>query len=172
MKNGRRFQSVRSTGLDPTRPAGLSDRLLELSDHVTPNAVEAAQIAGTGVAPVADAERAARRIRELGPRHVHVRLPRGGCYSASLQGEVLVLAPPTLKSSIRPEPETASQARSRARSPRATRSWRPSAFAAATCAVTAFGAQESYPDRLALAAMARRVQIAPGSPARSRVSNR
>jgi ribokinase len=37
------------------------------------------------------------------------------------------------------------------------------AVAAAACAVTGFGPQESYPDRSALAAMARKVRVAPST---------
>jgi L-amino acid N-acyltransferase YncA len=69
----------RPTVLDPTRPARVTDRLLELCDHVTPNAVEAARLSGIEVASPPDAKRAAQRIRERGARHVHVRLPGGGC---------------------------------------------------------------------------------------------
>jgi ribokinase len=156
---------ARPTVLDPTRPDRLTDRLLELSDHVTPNAAEAAQITGIEVASFADAEHAARLIRERGARHVHVRLPGGGCYSAWPEGEACVFAPTdvevvdttgagdafagTLATAIIAGCSIVEALRL--------------AVAAATCAVRAFGAQESYPDRAALAAMARRVRLAPSA---------
>jgi ribokinase len=151
----------RPTLLDPTRPDRVTDRLLELSDHVTPNHDEAARLTGIGVESPADARQAARRLRERGPRHVHVRLPRGGCLSLWPEGEALLHAPPgldvidttgaghafvgTLATAII------------ARCPllEALRC----AVAAAAYACTAFGPQESYPDRSALDAMARRVRV-------------
>jgi ribokinase len=149
------------TVLDPTRPAGLSDRLLHLSDHVSPNAVEAAQIAGSEVESVTDAQRAAQRIRELGPRHVHVRLPQGGCFSAWPEGEALVLPPADLEvvdTTGAGDAFAGTLASAIAAGCHVVEAIRL-AVAAATCAVTAFGAQESYPDRRALATMARGVQI-------------
>jgi ribokinase len=153
---------ARPTVLDPTRPAGLTERLLELSDHVTPNAAETAQITGIEVASFADAERAARCLRERGARHVHVRLPRGGCYSTWPEGEALVVAPTDVE-----VVDTTGAGDAFAGALATAISAGCSiieavrlAVAAATCAVTAFGAQESYPDRLALAAMSRRVRLA------------
>jgi ribokinase len=147
--------------LDPTRPDRVTDRLLALSDHVTPNAKEAARMTGIGVESQGDAQRAARRLRERGAPHVHVRLPGGGCVSLWPEGHALVLSPAdlevvdttgagdgfagTLASAIiagRPLIEAVRLA-----------------VAAAACAVTVFGAQESYPDRFALDAMAQRVRM-------------
>jgi ribokinase len=153
---------ARPTVLDPTRPARLTDRLLELSDHVTPNAVEAAQITGIEVTSFADAERAALRLRERGARHVHVRLPQGGCYSAWPEGEARVLGPEGVKvvdttgAGDAFAGTLATAIIARCSIVEAVRL----AVAAAACAVTGFGAQESYPDRPALAAMARRVRVA------------
>ena len=156
---------ARTTVLDPTRPARLTDRLLELSDHVIPNAVEAGQMTGIEVESVADAERAARRIRERGARHVHVRLPRGGCYSAGPEGEARLLAPTDVEVV---DTTGAGDAFAGALATAiiegcATVEAVRRAVAAAACAVTAFGAQESYPDRHVLAAMARRVRLTPSA---------
>jgi ribokinase len=145
--------------LDPTRPDRATDRLLSLSDHVTPNADEAGRLTGVTVEGPGDAERAAERLRERGARRVHVRLPRGGCFSAWPGGHVLLTAPTdldvvdttgagdafagTLAAAIATGHTVVEAARL--------------AVAAAACAVTAFGAQESYPDRPALEAMAHRV---------------
>ena len=151
----------RPTVLDPTRPDRVTDRLLELSDHLTPNHDEAGRIAGVEVESPADARRAATRIRERGPRHVHVRLPRGGCLTLWPEGGALLHAPAdvevvdttgagdafvgTLATEIvarRPLLEAVRRA-----------------VAAASCAVTVLGPQESYPGRTALEAMASRVRV-------------
>jgi ribokinase len=162
-------ETGRTTVLDPTRPDRATDRLLELSDHVTPNADEAEQLTGVRVESPADARLAARRLRERGARHVHVRLRGGGCLTLWPNGEALLRAPEdldvvdttgagdafagTLASAIlarRPPLEAARLA-----------------VAAAACAVTGFGPQESYPDRTALEAMAGTVRIEIGAPAGS-----
>jgi ribokinase len=150
----------RATVVDPTRPSRLTDRLLELADHVTPNADEAADLTGIAVESPVDAHRAARRLHERGPQHVHVRLPRGGCLTLWPDGEVLLNAPEdldvvdttgagdafagTLATAIiagRPPVDAARLA-----------------VAAAACAVTGFGAQESYPEPPLLYATALRVR--------------
>jgi ribokinase len=154
---------ARPTVLDPTRPARLTDRLLELADHVTPNAVEAAQITGIEVASYTDAKRAARYLSERGARHVHVRLPRGGCYSTWPKGETLAVAPTDVEvvdTTGAGDAFAATLATAIIAGCSIVEAVRL-AVAAAACAVTAFGAQESYPDRPALAAMARRVHVAP-----------
>jgi ribokinase len=160
----RAFEAAREHGrvtvLDPTRPSGVTDRLLELSDHVTPNADEAAGLTGIAVESPADAHRAARRLHRRGPRHVHVRLPRGGCVTLWPDGEVLLSAPEdlevvdttgagdafagTLATAIIAGLPPVDAARL--------------AVAAAACAVTGFGAQESYPEPRVLHATARGVR--------------
>jgi ribokinase len=83
--------------LDPTRPERVTDGLLELSDHVMPNADEATRMTGIRVESPADAERAARRLRERGARNIHVRLPFGGCLTLWRDGEALLRAPADLE---------------------------------------------------------------------------
>jgi ribokinase len=128
---------------------------------VTPNADEAARLTGISVDSPADAERAARRLRERGARHVHVRLRGGGCLTMWPGGVALLCAPAdldvvdttgagdafagTLATGIiagRPPLEAVRLA-----------------VAAASYAVTGFGPQESYPDRQALEEMARGVRL-------------
>ena len=154
--------SGHSTVLDPTRPGRVTDRLLELSDHVTPNSDEAARMTGTPVQSPEDAHRAARRLRDRGARNVHVRLPRGGCLTLWPDGEALVTTPAdleavdstgagdafagTLATAIIDQLPPVVAARL--------------AAAAAACAVARLGAQESYPDPSALEAVARRVRAA------------
>ncbi|MCW2952158.1 MAG: sugar kinase [Conexibacter sp.] len=153
--------SGRPSVLDPTRPERATDRLLALSDHVVPNADEAGRMTGIAVESPADARHAARRLRERGARHVHVRLRDGGCLTLWAEGELLLRAPAgvdvvdttgagdafagTLAAAILAGQPTAEAARL--------------AVAAASCAVTGFGAQESYPDRAALEELARGVRV-------------
>jgi ribokinase len=161
----------RSVVLDPTRPERVTDVLLELSDHVMPNADEATWMTGIRVESAADAERAARRLRERGARNIHVRLPFGGCLTLGTDGEALLRAPPdvevvdttgggdafagALATAIIAGLPLVDAARF--------------AVAAASCAVTGFGAQESYPSRSVLEAMAQRVTVALPSGVSTRV---
>jgi ribokinase len=152
--------------LDPTRTAQVTDRLIELSDHLTPNADEAERLTGIAVASPADARRAARALRERGARHVHVRLRGGGCLTVWPDGEALMRTPADLRvvdttgggDAFVGTLATAIIAR------------RPLveavrlAVAAAACAVTRFGAQEAYPDRRGLDAMARTIRVTDGRP--------
>lgn len=146
--------------LDPSRPKRVTDSLLELSDHVTPNADEAGALTGIEVGSPADASCAARRLRARGPRNVHVRLRSGGCLSLWPEGEALLRPPElnvmdttgagdafagTLATAIIAGCPPVDAARL--------------AVAAAACAVTGFGAQESYPDRQALETIAREVDV-------------
>jgi ribokinase len=156
------------TVLDPTRPQRVTDRLLALADHVTPNADEAAIVTGVATDSPAGARRAADRLRDRGARHVHVRLAGGGCLLLGPGVEALLAAPrdvgvvdttgagdayaATLAVALIAGEPVVAAARL--------------AVAAATCAVTGFGAQESYPDRATLEAMARRVQAFAPSAAR------
>lgn len=159
--------SARPTVLDPTRPERVSDRLLDLSDHVMPNADEAARLTGIPVDSPTDARRAAQRLRERGAHHVHVRLPGGGCFTVWPDGEGL-LSPPTDLAVV--DTTGAGDAFAGTLATAIIARYPPLdavrlAVAAAACAVTDFGAQESYPDRATLDAMAQRVRIAGGVPA-------
>jgi ribokinase len=159
--------SARPTVLDPTRPERVTDRLLALSDHLMPNADEAARLTGIPVDSPDGARRAAARLRERGARHVHVRLPRGGCFTAWPDGEAL-LSPPADLDVV--DSTGAGDAFAGTLATAIIARYPPLdavrlAVAAAACAVTGFGAQESYPDRATLHLMARRVRVAGGVPA-------
>jgi ribokinase len=146
--------------LDPSRPARVSDRLLELADHITPNANEAGALAGIEIESPANARCAARRLRERGARHVHVRLRTGGCLSLWPEGETLLL-PPRLQvvdTSGAGDAFAGTLATTIIAGTALVDSVRL-AVAAAACAVTGFGAQESYADRQALEAIAREVEV-------------
>jgi ribokinase len=158
--------SARPTVLDPTRPERVTDRLLALSDHVMPNADEAARLTGIPVDSPDGARRAAQRLRERGARHVHVRLRRGGCFTAWPDGEAL-LSPPGDLAVV--DTTGAGDAFAGTLAATIIARYPPLdavrlAVAAAACAVTGFGAQESYPDRATLDAMARKVGVAGGIP--------
>jgi ribokinase len=148
--------------LDPTRPERVTDALLELSDHVTPNADEATRLTGIRVESPADAERAARRLRERGARNIHVRLPFGGCLTLWPDGEALLRAPADLKviDTTGGGDAFAGALATAIIADRPLVDAARFAVAAASCAVTGFGAQESYPDRSLLEAMVQRVTVA------------
>jgi ribokinase len=153
--------------LDPSRPKSVTDQLLKLVDHVTPNADEASQLTGMTVDSPADASCAARRLRERGPRHVHVRLRDGGCLSLWPEGEALLYPPRVDAVDTTGAGDafagTLASAIAAGRTPvDATRF----AVAAAACAVTGFGAQESYPGSDVLDAMTREVKVAMNPPSR------
>jgi ribokinase len=162
----------RSVVLDPTRPERVTDVLLELSDHVTPNADEATWMTGIRVESPADAERAARRLRERGARNIHVRLPFGGCLTLWRDGEALLRAPADLEviDTTGGGDAFAGALATAIVADRPLVEAARVAVAAASCAVTGFGAQESYPDRSLLEAMAQRVTVAihPGVSAHAR----
>jgi ribokinase len=151
------------TVLDPTRPERVSDPLLALADHVTPNADEAARMTGVHVASAGDAERAGRRLRERGARHAHVRLPRGGCVSIGPDDRAVAVAAPTglpVVDSTGAGDAFAGTLATVILAGRPVIEAVRLAVAAAAYAVTGFGAQESYPDAAALEALARRVRTA------------
>jgi ribokinase len=145
--------------VDPTRPARTTAAVLRLAEHLTPNADEAERLTGIVVDTPPAARRAAEQLRGQGANYVHVRLPRGGCLSVGPDREMLFRAPDEL-----PVVDTtgagdafagtlASGLAARVGLVDAIRR----AVAAAACAVTGFGAQESYPDPSTLGAMAQRV---------------
>jgi ribokinase len=159
------------TVLDPTRPRRVTDRLLALADHVTPNADEAALLTGIATDTPAGARGAAEQLRAGGAHHVHVRLAGGGC----------VLLGPGIDALLRIRTDTEVVDTTGAGDAYAGTlavailAGEPIveaarlAVAAASCAVTGFGAQESYPDRSTLEAMARSVQVTPGGSGRGSV---
>ena len=154
-------ESGRITVLDPTRPCRVNDRLLEHSDHLTPNAEEAGRLTGFAVRCVSDAHRAARQLRERGPRHVHVRLPRGGCVTAWADGEARIHPPgnlDVLDTTGAGDAFVGTLAVALAEG-RSTVDAARLAVAAAACAASGFGPQQSYPDRQLLDATARAVRV-------------
>ena len=158
------LQAVRESGrtsvLDPTRTDRVTDELLGLADHVTPNADEAARITGVRVDSPADARRAAWLLRQRGARHVYVRLREGGCLVLWPEGEALlrVRAAVTVVDTTGAGDAFAGTLATAmiARDPPVAAARR--AVAAAACAVSRLGAQDPYPDRRALEAMAENIE--------------
>jgi ribokinase len=146
--------------VDPTRPQRTTGRLLELADHVCPNADEAEALTGVRVDSPDDARRAAQTLRARGPRYAHVRLRRGGCLTLWSDGEALFRTPEDLEvvdTTGAGDAFAGTLATALVERHTVVDAVRL-AVAAAACAVSGFGAQDSYPDRRALVAMARRVR--------------
>ncbi|HEY9556919.1 MAG TPA: PfkB family carbohydrate kinase [Acidimicrobiales bacterium] len=148
-----------TTVLDPAPPQRLDEELLALADHVIPDHQEAEQLTDVDTESIEGAERAAAQLRERGARTAHVKLADGGCVTASPEGVWIVEAPDDVEvvdatgagdafagglswALLMGEPVERAAA---------------IAVAAATCAVTAYGSQESYPSLAALRSMAERV---------------
>jgi ribokinase len=148
------------TVLDPAPADRVTDELLALADHVVPDAAEATHLTGVTVAGVDDAVAAGRTLIERGAGCAHVKLAGGGAVVVDSGGVLHVEAPVDIDvvdatgagdayagglgwALLRGVPfEEAAVL----------------AVAASTCAVTAFGSQESYPTEAELRAMAGRVR--------------
>jgi ribokinase len=150
------------TVLDPSPPGRLPKDMLPLVNHVTPNASEASEITSVEVRSAEDAAVAARRLRECGAGTAYVKLSAGGCVVASADSIQTVYAP----DGIRVVDTTgAGDAFAGALAVAVLRGLPPVeaamvAVAAASCAVSGYGAQASYPTRDELAAMTERVRDA------------
>jgi hydroxymethylpyrimidine/phosphomethylpyrimidine kinase len=72
--------------LEPEALLSLKERMFPLAALVTPNVDEAERLTGRAIASLADAEEAARRIRDLGPAAV---LVKGGHLEAAPAADVL-----------------------------------------------------------------------------------
>ncbi|NJC71206.1 ribokinase [Planosporangium thailandense] len=150
------------TVLDPSPADRLTDDLLPLVDHVTPNADEAGQLTGVAVRSADDAAVAAARLRERGVGAAYVRMSHGGCVVADATGTRVVTAPDDIPVV---DATGAGDAFTGALGVAVLHGLPPPAaamiaVAASSCAVGGYGSQESYPTRAALAAMARRVRRA------------
>ena len=148
-----------ATVLDPAPAARVTDELLALADHLTPDHAEAQQLTGEDTAEIAGAVRAAVELRKRGAGVVHVKLAGGGCVTATEDGVTLVEAPTDI---VVVDATGAGDAFAGALAValvdgRSVGRAAEFAVAASTCAVEAYGSQESYPDQPALAAMLARV---------------
>lgn len=152
-----------TTVLDPAPSDRVTDELLTLADHLTPDHAEAQQLTGEDAAEAAGAARAAVALRKRGAAVVHVKLADGGCVTATADGVTLVEAP----ADVRVVDATGAGdafagglavALVQGRSPVQAAEH---AVAASACAVGAYGSQESYPDAEGLAAILARVSSRP-----------
>lgn len=148
-----------ATVLDPAPPTQVSDELVAMADHVTPDEREARELTGIRISSTDDAGRAAVRLRERSARHAHVKLTGGGCVTAG-PGGVFITDPPedvdVVDTTGAGDAFAAGLAWALLEGERVDVAVR-TGVAAATCAVTALGSQESYPGIDALRAMLARV---------------
>lgn len=145
--------------LDPAPPVQVGDDLLGLADHLTPNEGEARELSGMRISSLDDARRAAVRLHERGVRHVHVKLTGGGCVTASPGGVLITDGPAdvdVVDTTGAGDAFAGGLAWALLRGEHVDVAVR-TAVAAATCAVTAIGSQESYLGLDALRAMRTRV---------------
>lgn len=148
-----------TTVLDPAPTDRVTDELLALTDHLTPDHSEAQQLTGEDAAEAAGAARAAVELRKRGAAVVHVKLAGGGCVTATADGLTLVEAPadvPVVDATGAGDAFAGGLAVALVRGLSAVEA-AELAVAASTCAVGAYGSQESYPDAAMLAAMLTRV---------------
>jgi ribokinase len=80
--------------LDPAPAGPLPDTLYASVDVISPNEVEAQQLTGIEVRSIADAERAAKALRERGPRTAVVKMGGRGAFYAAPDGRGHVPAMP------------------------------------------------------------------------------
>jgi ribokinase len=149
--------------LDPTRPSRVTERLLALCDHVMPDADETRRLTGIAVESRFNALRAARELRMRGPRHVHVRLPRGGCLTLWPEGEALISRPTGIEAvdTTGAGDAFAGTLAACIVAGRAPLDSVRHAVAAAAGAVSTLGAQRSYPGPQQLEATARGLRVSP-----------
>lgn len=147
-----------TTVLDPAPPDRLSDDLLDLADHLTPDHAEAARITGADTGDARGAARAAGHLRQRGAATVHVKLADGGCVTA---GDVLTLvrAPdvPVVDATGAGDAFAGALGWALGQGHPVARA-AEYAVAASACAVGGYGSQESYPDLEELTAMVERVR--------------
>lgn len=147
--------------LDPAPPERLPDGLIAQVDHLTPDHLEARALTGTDTSSVDGAFRAARELRRRGAGAAYVKLATGGCAVSWSGGTHLVDNPDAL----RPVDTTgAGDAFAGALACSLLRGAEPpdaaaAAVAAANCAVSAYGSQESYPGPADLEEMRRRLSV-------------
>jgi ribokinase len=148
------------TVLDPAPTCRVDDELLRLSDHVTPDQRETEELTGIDVGSIEDAARAAHQLLERGATTVHVKLDSGGCVTTSNDGAVAVHAPADIEVADATGAGDAFAGALGSALLHGAPVLRAAQLAvgAATCAVTRYGSQESYPSGPELEAMAERVR--------------
>jgi ribokinase len=141
--------------LDPSFPDRLERDLLPMLQAITPNASEAEGLVGHPVDSIEAATRAARELQRAGTPIVCIKLSDGGCVLVSAEEPLHI--PPC---EVEPVDTTGAGdaftgvfaiALLEGRTPREAAAW---GVAAANLAVTGYGSQPAYPERVQVAAMA------------------
>lgn len=145
--------------LDPSPARRVSDELLSLADHVTPDHREAQELTGIDPATDEDAFGAADVLRDRGAAAAYVRLSSGGCAMVTGDERAVIRAPTGIEVV---DKTGAGDAFAGAFGWALATGRRPKdaavlAVAASSCAVGAYGSQEAYPSLPALEAMSARV---------------
>jgi ribokinase len=155
------------TVLDPSPASRVTDAALATADVVTPNANEAATLTGISVSGEREARRAVDVLLERGARSALVKLPKGGCVVGTRDRSWLVRAP----RGFDVVDETGAGDAFASAVAVALTEQKPLTdaailgVAAATFAITRYGAQASYPNRTELDSLAGRLVAEPYDPA-------
>lgn len=155
----RREAAARAKGLclvlDPSWPELAECDVMAGAFAIAPNAGEAEALVGVKVSDPASAAEAARRLAALGPRLAFVKLEVGGCVLAE-QGGAIIHIPPTDVPVV--DTTGAGDAFTGALAVAVLEGMAPRdavlfAVAASHLAVTAWGSQPAYPDRVRIEAL-------------------
>lgn len=147
--------------LDPAPPDRVVEDLVRSADHLTPDHREAATLTNGDASTPDAALKAAEQLHRRGAAAVYVKLPSGGCAVVSPGTRAVIDGPKDLD-----VVDTTGAGDAFA----GGLAWALStgrdvigaavvAVAAASCAVQAYGSQESYPTRSELMGMADRVSV-------------
>ena len=152
------------TILDPSPADRVTDSLLALTGFVIPNSGEAERLTGSECKDAEAAVRAGRRLRERGASAACIRLPDGGCiFVDGTQLARFSSVPVDVVDTTGAGDAFAGALAVALRERRPRIDAVRFAVAAATLAVTGFGAQASYPDREEIESMERRLEVNAGA---------
>lgn len=150
--------------LDPSPADRIDDTAIATAAHVTPDHLEARELTGIDCSDEDGARAAAVELVARGAGAAHVKLPEGGCVSATAQGSWATRAPDDLDV-VDTTGAGDAFAAGLAWAVAAGLDVRASAVravAASCCVVEASGSQEAAPDPQQLSEMVARVQAASG----------
>jgi ribokinase len=157
-------QSARQRGfpvlLDPSPADRVTDRLLQLSDIVLPNAGEAKQLSGVDCRDAQTARNAGERLMERGAAAVCIKLSDGACVLVDKEQTICVAAMPVTVIDTTGAGDAFAGAMAVAMLERRSRVESVRFAAAAShIAVTRYGAQPSYPTRKELESLLHRLDV-------------
>ncbi|HWC10524.1 MAG TPA: PfkB family carbohydrate kinase [Acidimicrobiales bacterium] len=150
--------------LDPSPTDRVPDDLLPMVDHLTPDHREAQELTGIDASGEEGAMSAAEALREAGTSAAYVKMDSGGCAVVTADRRVVVPGPPGVDVI---DKTGAGDAFAGGLAWALLAGCDPvdgaaTAVAAAACAVTRYGSQQSYPEPAALEEMTARVVKAGG----------